>query len=203
MKTILYDRHHALGAQFVDFGGWEMPLQYCGIIEEHHTVRNQVGLFDVSHMGRIEVQGVDAEPFLDYLSANRIAGRQPCSAMYTVLCNASGGTVDDTIIYKMDTTHYFMIANASNRSKDLTHLRQYSASFDVTMTPRYDEEGILAIQGPNAQKLIHSLFPTSVQLSSFMHFMVIQSPEGAFILSTTGYTGTGWLRNLCSAFNDS
>src|SRR5688572_24821150 len=97
MKTALYDQHAALGAKFVEFCGWEMPIQYKGIIPEHLAVRQRVGLFDVSHMGRISVEGDHAEDFLDYLATNKIAGKADYSATYTVLCHPSGGSVDDVI----------------------------------------------------------------------------------------------------------
>lgn len=191
MKTILYDRHKALGAQFVDFGGWEMPVQYTGIIPEHHAVRKGVGIFDVSHMGRIAIEGPEAERFIDYLSTNKIIGKKNQTATYTVLCSDQGTAIDDTIVYRIDSTHFFIIANATNRQKDLAHLQKYSEGFDVSIIPKFNEEGILAVQGPSAKNLITRLFPEGKQLEKAMHFMEIDFQKEKIFLSTTGYTGAG------------
>lgn len=191
MKTSLYECHKALAAQFVDFGGWEMPLQYSGILQEHAAVRTKSGLFDVSHMGRISIEGPDAELFLDYLSANKIGGKKDGSAIYTVLCDSTGMAVDDTIIYRIDHTHYFMIANAANRQKDLTHLKNQAKEFKVTITPSYESEGILAIQGPSAKDLVYKIFPEGHQLEKPMHFMKVRYKNRELFLSATGYTGAG------------
>lgn len=188
MKTILYDRHVALGAKMIDFCGWEMPIQYQGIIQEHHNVREKVGLFDVSHMGRIVITGVDAEKFLDYISTNKIFGKPNFSATYTVCCDVSGGSVDDIIVYKEDTTHCFVIVNACNREKDLKHLQQQSKAFDVTVTDLYETEGILSIQGPLAQKVL-SKFLKDIDTLAHMHFLTTSFEGHSFILSRTGYTG--------------
>jgi len=186
MRTPLYDRHVALGAKIVDFAGWEMPLQYKGIIQEHHAVRNDVGIFDVSHMGRISVIGNEAEPFLDYLSTNKLIGKKNGSATYTVLPNDQGGSVDDVIFYKKDSNNYFLIVNAANRQKDLDHLKNYAKNFDVQIQDHYQGEGILAVQGPKALEIGAKLFPEISSLKP-MHFIETES----YILSGTGYTGAG------------
>lgn len=191
MKTILYDRHQALHAQFVDFGGWEMPVQYTGILPEHHAVRTSVGLFDVSHMGRIAIEGPEAEQFIDFLSTNKIKGKKNHTATYTVMCSEKGTAIDDTIVYRTDDTHYFIIANAANRQKDLDHLQHYCKDFDVTIIPKFNEEGILAIQGPLAKNLITRLFPETKQLAKAMHFMQTAFGGQKILLATTGYTGAG------------
>lgn len=186
--TALYHRHCALGAKMVEFSGWKMPVYYQGIIPEHHAVRTHVGLFDVSHMGRILVEGPDAEPFLDFISTNTIAGKPDASATYTVWSMASGGTVDDVIVYKRDTTHFFVIANAGNRDKDLAHLLQESKSFDVKISTKYSEEGILALQGPSAMQLMSQLFPEAKALPH-MRFSFMNFEGQQVIVSNTGYTG--------------
>ncbi len=191
MKTILYDHHKSLGAQFVDFGGWEMPLQYTGILQEHAAVRTKIGLFDVSHMGRIGIEGPDAERFIDYLSSNKIVGKKDLTATYTVLCSEIGTAIDDTIVYRIDHSHFFIIANASNRQKDLDHLLHYSQDFKVSIIPYFNEEGILAVQGPLAKNLITRLFPEGKQLEKAMHFMQLPFRNQTIFLSTTGYTGAG------------
>lgn len=190
MKTALYDQHVALGAKLVPFAGWEMPLQYKGILSEHQAVRQAVGLFDVSHMGRIHIQGPDVEQLLDFLSTHRIAGRKPGSAAYTVWCDAHGGSIDDVIVYKIDENHFFVIANASNRDKDLVHLSTQAQlqSFDVEIQETFSQAGILALQGPSAFPLLTSLLP-EVQFLKPMHFLAFDN--GNFFVSRTGYTGAG------------
>lgn len=190
MKTILYDRHCALGARMVDFCGWEMPIQYKGIVQEHHAVRNAVGLFDVSHMGLIDIRGPQAEVFLDYVATNAIAGKHDYSATYTVLCNEEGFCIDDAIIYRVNSTEFFIVVNAGNRTKDLFHLQQEGDKFDVEIHPRYEKEGILALQGPLAERLLIRFFPSIVNLKP-MHFIEVQDEDALLIISRTGYTGAG------------
>lgn len=191
MKTGLYGRHIALGAKMVDFAGWEMPLQYQGVLVEHQAVREAVGLFDVSHMGRIKVSGRDAEGLLDFVSTNRIKGKLAGSATYTVWCTPQGGSVDDVIIYKVNETHFFVIVNAGNRDKDLIHLTTQVAlqNFDVVIEERFSETGILALQGPSGFALLASFIP-DIEALKPMHFMSLHEGE-EFYVSRTGYTGAG------------
>lgn len=190
MKTALYDRHVALGAKIIPFAGWEMPVQYKGILVEHQAVRQAVGLFDVSHMGRIHIRGTDAEKLLDFLSTNRITGKMPGSATYTVWCHAHGGSVDDTIIYKINDSHFFIIANASNRDKDLLHLGTQAQlqNAEVEIEEIFSHSGILALQGPLAFPLLTSLLPEIAALKP-MHFLSLDHEK--FFISRTGYTGAG------------
>lgn len=190
MRTALYDRHCALGAKMVDFCGWEMPLQYQGIIPEHHAVRERVGIFDVSHMGRILVQGPQSAQFLDYISTNSITAKPSGAATYTVLCMADGGCVDDVIVYTQDTQRHFVIVNACNRQKDIDHLQCEARAFDVHIEDRYAQDGILAIQGPNAKALVGRLFQAAQDLHP-MHFAAVVYEGVEIILSATGYTGAG------------
>lgn len=172
----------------VDFSGWSMPVQYKGILLEHQAVRSHVGIFDVSHMGRIAVEGLGAEALLDYLSTNTIIGKKDGTATYTVWCTESGYPVDDLIIYKESPTKFFVVANASNRNKDLDHLLHYSAPRDVIINACFHEEGIIAVQGPNALPLIRSLFPEAKSLEH-MHFITVEREGLPIIISATGYTG--------------
>jgi len=189
MRTDLYERHAELGAKFVDFGGWEMPLHYSkGIVHEHQVVRNAVGIFDISHMGRIDVQGGNAEFFLDYLSTNQIVGNDDGTVTYTVWCSENGRCVDDLLIFKKQSNDCFVVTNAANRQKDLEHMNRYLSKYPVQITPRFSE-GILAIQGPNSLPLMHRFFPASVSLK-YMHFMVFEKNKLEVILSRTGYTGS-------------
>jgi aminomethyltransferase len=189
MKTALYEKHIALHAKMVSFAGWEMPMQYQGIIIEHIAVRNHVGLFDVSHMGFIEVLGKDAEHFLDFLSTNRIEGKSNGSATYTVWCHANGGSVDDLIVFRVNQEHFFVVANASNREKDLSHMCAIAAthSYNVNIKASFQDFGILALQGPQAIPLLTSLLPETAALKP-MHFLY--NEKNTFYVARTGYTGS-------------
>ncbi len=189
MKTGLYEKHIALGAKMVDFAGWAMPVQYQGIIPEHKAVRERAGIFDVSHMGRVNIRGKDAERLLDFLSTNKISGKKDFSATYTVWCGPSGGAVDDLIVYKRDSEHFFVIVNASNRKKDLDHLLKYAADYNVDVEERY-ADGILAVQGPKAKALVSEAIAETKTLSP-MRFLAAAYLGEEIIVSETGYTGAG------------
>lgn len=190
MKTALYDRHLALGAKMVEFCGWEMPIQYtAGLIKEHLNVREKAGIFDISHMGRIHITGRDAELFLDYLSTNKISGKADGSATYTVFCNAGGRCLDDLIIYKLDSQHYFAVANAANRDKDLKHMLNEAKNFKVNIQD-YFQDGILAVQGPLAQKMASRYFPGLENLKP-MQLITSTFKNAQIYVTTTGYTGSG------------
>ncbi|MEI8125127.1 MAG: glycine cleavage system aminomethyltransferase GcvT [Parachlamydiaceae bacterium] len=190
MRTQLYEHHRALGAKLIDFGGWEMPLQYKGILQEHQVVRQHVGIFDVSHMGRICVEGLGAEALLDYLSTNQIAGKKDGTATYTVWCTEAGMCLDDLIVYRQSETKFFIVVNASNRQKDLNHLLHYSVGKDVIITERFVEDGILALQGPNAISLISKIFPKASALKR-MEFISENYRGKEVVIANTGYTGAG------------
>lgn len=191
MKTCLYEQHVSLGAKITDFCGWQMPLQYSGIIQEHLTVRQRVGIFDVSHMGRILIEGLEAEKFLDYLSTNKIEGKKDLTATYTIWCNENGGCVDDGIVYKRNDKQFFVIVNAANREKDLQHFQSQSLGFAVEVRPLFSD-GILAIQGPQAIALMDKIFPEEkVDQLKPMHFKPVNYMQREMIISATGYTGAG------------
>jgi aminomethyltransferase len=186
MKTMLYDQHCVLGAKMASFAGWEMPIHYKGILAEHRAVREKVGLFDVSHMGRISVRGRDAEKLLDLLATNRIEGKEPLSATYTVWCNPEGGSLDDVITYKIRDEEFFVIVNAGNRQKDLEHLKKQAKGLNVEIQDHYLDGGILALQGPQALPLLLLLYPEIAAIKP-MHFIV----KDDLVISRTGYTGAG------------
>lgn len=179
MRTALWENHVALGAKMVDFAGYEMPIQYKGIVHEHLTVRNKVGVFDVSHMGRVIIRGEEAGKFIEWLSTNSMKG--PGRAVYTCFCDAKGGTVDDAIVYQEDENSFFTILNASRKQDDLNHIREHAVRFNVKIEECFHDEGILALQGPEASKHL------STSLSKPMRF----EKQGDLIISTTGYTGSG------------
>lgn len=188
MRTILYPEHVAQGAKMVDFAGWEMPIQYGGIVHEHHVVREKVGLFDVSHMGCIEVSGPDAEACLDFLSTNQISGKKQGQAVYTVWANREGYSVDDVIVFCLEKGRFLVVVNAGNREKDLAHLKAESARFDVCLSSHYDDMGILAVQGPKSIEVVRSLFPGVEEIKFFRSAPALfEGEEG--MLSRTGYTG--------------
>ena len=187
-KTPLYDRHVALSAKMVPFAGWEMPVSYKGIVAEHQAVRNDSGIFDVSHMGRIVLSGKDAPLILDYLSTNNIIGKQNGQATYTVWCNEKGGAIDDLLVYQERADDFFVVANASNREKDYHHLLQFAKGAMVDAV--YEREGILAVQGPKAIERAAQVFPEVRQLKP-MRFFKTHYREVPLYLAGTGYTGAG------------
>lgn len=190
MRTVLYDTHCALGAKVVDFQGWEMPIQYKGIILEHQAVRNNVGLFDVSHMGRIFVEGPDSFDLLNYLSTNELRGKEAGTATYTVWCHDSGMCVDDLLIYRQAEDKFFIIVNAGNRQKDLDHLLRHAHGRNVIVKDHYQSDAILALQGPKANALLIEKFPQISSLKT-MHFMEADYEGEKIVISRTGYTGAG------------
>lgn len=188
MKTALYETHLALGAKMTEFGGWEMPIQYKGIIHEHLAVRTKAGIFDVSHMGRIIIEGSGAEELLDYLSTNTISGKKEETATYTVWCDPEGGCVDDLIVYRESREKFFVVVNASNRQLDLEHLLHNARGYDVSIVERYQQDGILSVQGPKAAVVVEALFPVAGQLNP-MRLAAAAYKNEKIILSRTGYTG--------------
>src|SRR5438046_5298596 len=148
-RTPVHDRHVALGARLVPFAGWEMPVQYEGVIQEHRAVRTDAGVFDVSHMGELEVEGPRAAELLQGLLSNDLDRIEPGQAQYTLLTNERGGIVDDLIVYRLDRCRYLLVVNASNRAAHFRWLRERAtAGSDVRAVP--DEYALLAVQGPHA-----------------------------------------------------
>src|SRR5450755_4485285 len=151
LQTALYDTHVMQGAKIVDFGGWEMPLHYGSQIEEHHAVRRDAGMFDVSHMCVIDLTGERAREFLKGLLANDVGRlKTPGKALYSCMLLPSGGVIDDLIVYYMSETWYRMVVNAGTRDKDLAWVLKHAIDFDVTVVERKDL-AMIAVQGPNAR----------------------------------------------------
>lgn len=189
--TPLKSHHGQLGAKFGLFAGWLMPIYYPkGAMAEHLLVRQKAGLFDLSHMGRIDIEGPECIPFLEYLSTNHIAKRSAGSATYTLWCDEWGQCLEDLIIYRVSDSKAFLIANAANRHSDLAHLTQYSTGWKVVIRPCWDEEGILALQGPLAEPIAKLLFPQLPQLAP-MRFTTANFSQKELIIASTGYTGAG------------
>lgn len=156
-RTPLYDAHVAAGGKIVDFAGWEMPVQYAGIREEHLAVRNSVGIFDVSHMGEIESFGPGAHAFLQHLLSNDLDALAVGGAQYSVLCREDGGVLDDLFTYRVAEDRYLTVTNASNHGKDLAWFRQQAAGFDVQVVDAAEATAMLAVQGPLAREVVQAL----------------------------------------------
>lgn len=186
-QTFLHDKHVALGARMVDFAGWDMPVQYSSIIEEHRTVREAVGLFDVSHMGEVIVYGEDALPYLNKLVPQDVTKLVDSKAVYCQLTNKQGGIIDDLIIYKLEDKKYLIIANASRIDEDLNWMVRNKCGFDVSIVNESHNYSLLAVQGPKACELIKSL-----GVNNLPPFFSIKRGELFNInlwISRTGYTG--------------
>ena len=189
-KTILNETHRRLGAKMVDFGGWDMPLHYGSQIEEHHAVRRDCGMFDVSHMCAVDIAGPDAKTFLLRLIANNIDKlKEPGKALYSAMLNETGGVVDDLIVYFVADGQYRMVINAGTAEKDLAWMMVRVAAWqlDVAVTPRRDL-AIIAVQGPNAKSKVWQVLPESRAVTEALKPFYSASVGDTFI-ATTGYTG--------------
>ena len=188
-KTPFYNIHRDLNAKIINFGGFEMPVQYTSIRDEHNAVRENAGIFDVSHMGEFFVEGDKAEAFLQRMTINDVSKLVPGSAQYTVMCYDNGGIVDDLIIYMIREGQYMLVVNASNRKKDFDWLKAHCPS-DVDLTNKSDDYCLLAIQGPKSVDLLQALTPVNLSDIKFYHFTTGEfAGYDDIILSATGYTG--------------
>lgn len=190
MKSIpLRDKHEALGASFTDFGGWEMPVRYSSDLAEHHAVRQTAGLFDISHMGEIFIEGKDAASYLDFAlvgAASEIAiGR----AKYSLICNESGGIIDDLIVYRLGENAFLIVANASNREAVVQAMEDRSKDFAVEIRDESDLWALLAIQGPNSVDILSKI--TSSALVDLKYYAISEAELDGVpcLLARTGYTG--------------
>ncbi|MBR5728946.1 MAG: glycine cleavage system aminomethyltransferase GcvT [Prevotella sp.] len=184
-RTCLYDKHVALGALISPFGGFDMPIQYSGIIDEHQAVRQHCGVFDVSHMGEVTVKGKDAERYVNHIFTNDVAQMEPGKILYGMMCYENGGVVDDLLVYKMDEQDYLLVINASNIDKNWAWIQQQSEGFDVELRNCSDEYGELAVQGPEAESVMEEVLQIGCKELTFYTFKTI----GDVIVSRTGYTG--------------
>lgn len=183
----LYQQYE--GVRCIDFGGWELPVQFSGIQKEHEAVRERAGLFDVSHMGEFTVQGEQAEAFLQQMTTNDVTTLVPGQAQYTLMCYPDGGVVDDLLVYKLEDQHYMLVVNASNIDKDWAWLQEHLIP-GVSMTNDSEQTALLALQGPLAVDIIGKVTDTDV--SSIEPFRFVQDAEVCgvkLLLSRTGYTG--------------
>jgi aminomethyltransferase len=188
-KTILNATHRALGAKMVDFGGWDMPIHYGSQLDEHHQVRNDAGMFDVSHMTVVDLHGGNVRAFLRHLVANSVDKlKVPGKALYTCMLNQRGGVIDDLIIYYRDESYFRLVVNAATRDKDLAWIAEQAKAFGVEVKER-PEFAMIAIQGPNARKKVMGLLsPESAAVAGKLGKFSAAELDGMFV-ARTGYTG--------------
>lgn len=188
-KTCLHDRHVALGAQMSPFGGFDMPIQYAGIVEEHQAVRTACGVFDVSHMGEVEITGPEAEKYVNHIFTNDVTDAPDGKCFYGMMLHPNGGTVDDLLVYKRSTTDYFLVINASNIDKDVAWITSHADGFDVKVENLSDNLGELAIQGPDAERTVEAVVGLKCSDLEFYTFKDAEIDGVQVIISRTGYTG--------------
>ena len=188
-RTCLYDRHVKLEAKMVPFGGFEMPIQYTDITSEHQAVRGACGVFDVSHMGEVLVEGAEAEKFVQHIFTNDVSGAPVGKIFYGMMLHPHGGTIDDLLVYKMGDEKFFLVINAANIDKDYAWISQQAAQFDVTTENQSDSYGQLAVQGPKAEKVMEEVLALPCSELEFYTFKLIEVEGETLIVSRTGYTG--------------
>ncbi len=188
-RTCLYNEHVKLGAKIVDFAGYEMPISYTSITEEHMYVREKAGLFDVSHMGEICIKGKDAERFVDYIFTNDVTKMHDHQVLYGMMLYETGGTIDDLLVYKFHKEHYLLVVNASNIEKDYEWIVSHTEGFDITYSNESDNLAEIALQGPFAQEILQKHTEFDLQNIPFFtcDFITVEGAE--FLVSRTGYTG--------------
>ena len=188
-RTCLYDKHVAAGAKMVPFGGFEMPLQYEGITEEHNAVRTACGVFDVSHMGEVVVTGPDAEAYVLHIFTNDVAGAPKGKIFYGMMLYEDGGTVDDLLVYCLGDNKFLLVINAANIDKDFAWMQAQRGSFDVCLENKSDVCGQLAIQGPQAEAVTTEVLGLNCADLAFYTFKVDVADGVQVVISRTGYTG--------------
>lgn len=188
-RTCLYDKHEALGALISPFGGFDMPIQYKSIMEEHHAVRQHCGVFDVSHMGEVYVTGDEAEKYVNHIFTNDITDAPIGKIYYGMMCYPDGGTVDDLLVYKMGENEFFIVINAANIDKDVEWMRHNAEGFQVAIDHCSDYYGQLAVQGPEAEAVVEQVLGLPCKELSFYTVKTIDVAGETVIVSRTGYTG--------------
>lgn len=188
-RTCLYDRHVALGALISPFGGFDMPIQYSSIVDEHEAVRNHCGVFDVSHMGEVVITGNEAEKFVNHIFTNDIKDAPLFKIFYGMMLYPDGGTVDDLLVYKMGENNFFLVINAANIDKDVAWIRECAEGFDVVVDNKSDYYGQIAVQGPEAETVVEEVLGLPCSELTFYTTKTIDIDGETIILSRTGYTG--------------
>ncbi len=188
-KTCLHDRHVKQGALMSPFGGFDMPIQYTNISDEHNAVRQHVGVFDVSHMGEVRVKGPDAYKYVSHIFVNDVTGAPDGQIFYGMMCYENGGTVDDLLVYKVHDDEYFLVINAANIDKDVAWILKNAEGFNVEIADESPKYGEVAIQGPEAEETVERVLGLSVKDIPFYNFKEIETEGETIIVSRTGYTG--------------
>lgn len=207
-KTTLHPRHVALGALMSPFGGFDMPIQYKGITEEHNAVRTACGMFDVSHMGEVRITGPDAGRFVNYIFSNDVSPARPGQCLYGMMLNADGGVVDDLLVYKFAEDNYLLVINASNiakderwiedRARDAVPGRTDATQFEVDIDFLSDSTDELAIQGPEAENVVRDVLGIDCSDLTFYTFKTVIFMGEEILISRTGYTGEDGFELYCS-----
>jgi aminomethyltransferase len=196
-RTALFDRHLAAGAKMVDFAGWEMPVQYEGVLQEHIAVRDSCGIFDVSHMGEIETSGPAALELLQRLLSNDVSKLAVGGAQYSVLCREDGGVMDDLFTYRLDSERYLTVTNASNHERDLAWFQSQAEDFDgVQVSDGIEDWAMLAVQGPLAREIVQAISDSPLPARMSAHTRRLAGAE--VLVCGTGYTGEDGVELLCA-----
>lgn len=189
-KTALYDAHKRYGGKLIEFAGWQLPVQYRGIVEEHEAVRSAAGLFDVSHMGEIIIFGLQAEEFLQYLVTNDVMTATDNQIIYALMCYEDGGVVDDVLIYKYSPQYFYVVVNASNIDKDYEWIVKNSVGYNVDIENISERVSQIAIQGPKSESILQKLTEADLSRLKFLNFIDSTHVAGIkCLLSRSGYTG--------------
>lgn len=188
-RTCLYDKHVALGALISPFGGFDMPIQYTNIVDEHNAVRKACGIFDVSHMGEVLVTGAESEAFVNYIFTNDIKDAPDGKIFYGMMCHPTGGVVDDLLVYKMASQRYFLVINASNIDKDVAWIMEQSKKFDVVVENQSEKYGEVAVQGPKTEEIVERILGIECSDLTFYTCKEVERNGETIIISRTGYTG--------------
>jgi len=190
MKSIpLRHKHEALGASFTDFGGWEMPVRYSSDLAEHHAVREAAGLFDISHMGEIFIEGKDAASFLDFALVGAASEIEIGRAKYSLICNESGGIIDDLIVYRLGQNAFLVVANASNREVVVLAFQARAKGFQVEVRDESEQWALLAIQGPKSVSILSEITTSPLENLKYYAISEVEIAGVACLLARTGYTG--------------
>lgn len=197
-KTCLYDKHVALGALMSPFAGFDMPIQYSSIIDEHNAVRTDCGVFDVSHMGEAIVTGPDAERYVNHIFTNDVSTIKVGQVLYGMMLYPDGGTVDDLLVYKMGAEEFFLVINASNTDKDVAWMKENTEGFNVKVEDVSERYGQLAVQGPNAEKVVEEVLGLECKELAFYTSKKINVNGEDIIVSRTGYTGEDGFEIYCN-----
>lgn len=191
-RTPLFSAYEKWGAKTIDFGGWDLPVSFSGIMKEHEAVREHAGLFDVSHMGEIIIEGKDSLPFLQFIMTNDISKLNVNKAQYTFMCKEDGGTIDDLLVYKLAENRYMLVVNAANIDKDINWLQNHKGQYDINITDKSVETALIAIQGPSAGDILQKVTSEpikDIKPFRFLEDAVLHEIAGKALISRTGYTG--------------